>query len=299
MRTSLDCIPCLIRQTLSAARMVTDDSALHASILRKVLHWTARMDLGQPPPVMAQRIHRYLHTIHGENDLYRRTKAHHNRMALKLLPELQEKVTTASDPLETAVRLAIAGNVIDMGVNSEVTENELRQAVNGVLTESFTGELDAFRKALSRAQNILYLADNAGEIVFDRLLIQEMGPERVTLAVRGFPILNDATMADARAAGLHEMVRIIDNGSDAPGTILEQCNEDFNRLFHRVDLIIAKGQGNFETLGDVQHSIFFLFKVKCPVIAHHSGRPLGTHVLLRSDTVYAPGDPEEAPRIPP
>jgi len=279
MKTYLDCIPCLIRQALHAARMVSTDPALHTSVVRQVLRWAGDMDLRQPPPVMAQRIHRRLRTICLNDDPYRLAKQHQNRMALSLLSELEAKLVAAFDRLEMAVRLAIAGNVIDLGINGSVTEAELRQSVSRVLDESLVGDLEKFRKAVSKARSILYLADNAGEIVFDRLLVEQLGNERVTLAVRGFPILNDATSEDARAAGLHEIVEIIDNGSDAPGTLLEQCSAEFVRRFNQADLIVAKGQGNFETLSDEPRNIFFLFKVKCPVIANHTGLPLGTHVL--------------------
>jgi len=295
MKTYLDCIPCLIRQALNAVRMVSADTAVHASIVRQVLRWAGDMDLQQPPPVMAQRIHRQLRMISGEDDPYRLAKEHQNRMALSLLAELEAELETASDPLETAVRLAIAGNVIDLGINGSVTEYDLRQSVSRVLAESFAGELEDFRGALSEASNILYLADNAGEIVFDRLLIEQLPTARVTLAVRGSPILNDATEKDARAAGLHEIVEIIDNGSDAPGTLLEQCSEDFTRRFKQADLIIAKGQGNFETLSDEPHNIFFLFKVKCPVIADHAGLPVGTHVLGRSGAMGRSSAAREKP----
>jgi len=295
MKTYLDCIPCLIRQALNAVRMVSADTAVHASIVRQVLRWAGDMDLQQPPPVMAQRIHRQLRMISGEDDPYRLAKEHQNRMALSLLAELEAELETASDPLETAVRLAIAGNVIDLGINGSVTEYDLRQSVSRVLAESFAGELEDFRGALSEASSILYLADNAGEIVFDRLLIEQLPTARVTLAVRGSPILNDATEKDARAAGLHEIVEIIDNGSDAPGTLLEQCSEDFTRRFKQADLIIAKGQGNFETLSDEPHNIFFLFKVKCPVIADHAGLPVGTHVLGRSGAMGRSSAAREKP----
>jgi hypothetical protein len=168
--------------------------------------------------------------------------------------------------------------VIDMGVNGNLTESDVRRSVSQALTEPLAGEQNGFRQAVAEARSILYLADNAGEIVFDRLLIEQLLPARVTLAVRGAPVINDATVADAKGVGLHEIVGIIDNGSDAPGTILEDCNEDFIRRFKEADLILAKGQGNFETLSDEPRDIFFLF----PVIAARVGLPIGTHVLARS-----------------
>jgi len=263
--------------------MVSSDPAVHERVVREVLRWTGEMDLDQSPAVLAQRIHRRLREITGVEDPYGAAKDHWNRMALGLLPELKAKIGGASDRLVMAVRLAIAGNVIDMGVNGNLTESDVRRSVSQALTEPFTVDHNGFRQAVAEARSILYLADNAGEIVFDRLLIEQLLPARVTLAVRGAPVINDATVADAKGVGLHEIVEIIDNGSDAPGTILEDCSEDFIRRFKEADLILAKGQGNFETLSDEPRDIFFLFKAKCPVIAAHVGLPIGTHVLARSN----------------
>jgi len=285
MRTALDCIPCFARQALEAARFVTDDPAVHERLVREMLRTTARMDFAQCPPAVAQNMHRILRLMTGVYDPYRAAKDRFNKMALDMLAELSARVRGAADPLAMALRLAIAGNVIDMGVNGGITEDEARRSVRNALNEPFDGDVDAFRQAVDKARNILYLADNAGEIVLDRLLIEQLPAERVTLAVRGGPILNDATMADAEAAGLCDMVKVIDNGSDAPGTILSDCGEVFLRRFARADLIIAKGQGNFETLSDEPANFYFLFKAKCPVIAGHVGLPLGTHVLLHSSRV--------------
>ena len=132
----------------------------------------------------------------------------------------------------------------------------------------------------ANAQDILYLADNAGEIVFDRLLIEQLPMQKITVVVKGFPIINDATMEDAVAAGLTEIVSVIDNGSDAPGTILEICSDAFVSRFEQADLIITKGQGNYETLSDIDKNIYFILKAKCPVIASDLGCPIGQMVLI-------------------
>jgi uncharacterized protein with ATP-grasp and redox domains/formylmethanofuran dehydrogenase subunit E len=244
------------------------------------------MDFHQSPPATGQWIHRRLRERTGLTDPYRRQKDRHNQLAMELLPGFRAKVRAAADPFSLAVRLAIAGNVIDLGVNGQLEEADIRQAMDGVLDEPLVGDLEGFRQAVSEATRILYLADNAGEIAFDRLLIEQLPADRVALVVRGGPIINDATLADARAVGLHEIVEVIDNGSDAPGTILEDCSVAFRDRFEQADLIIAKGQGNFETLSDVRRPIRFLLKAKCPVIARHAGVPMGTHVLLNQS---APG----------
>jgi len=291
MRTSLDCLSCFIRQALDAARMVSTDRSVHERIVREVLLWASEMDLDQSPAVVGQRIHRRLREITGVEDPYRAAKDHFNRLALSLLPELKAEIEAAPDRLTMAARLAIAGNVIDLAMNGNVTESDVRRSVSQALTEPFAGEQNGFRQAVTEARSILYLADNAGEIVFDRLLIEQLSPARVTLAVRGGPIINDATRADAQAVGLHEVAEIIDNGSDAPGTLLEDCSQEFKRRFNEADLILAKGQGNFETLSDDPHNIFFLFQAKCPVIAARVGLPVGMHVLARLNTQSsAPGD---------
>ncbi len=204
-------------------------------------------------------------------------------MVLGLLPEMRARLAAADDPFGLAVKLAIAGNIIDLGVNGHLPADALRTAVEQALGEPVHGLVDDLRRDVEAADEILYLADNCGEIVFDRLLIEQLPTAKVTLAVRGRPILNDATRADALTVGLTDIVEVIDNGTDAPGTLLDDCSPAFRRRFERADLIIAKGQGNFESLSDVDAPVYFLFKVKCSVVADHVGEPIGTHMVARSD----------------
>jgi hypothetical protein len=281
MKTALDCIPCFARQALEAARFVTDDPAIHEGTIRHVMRLATNMDLSQGPPVVGQQIHRWLRQYTGVDDPYREMKQRFTQMALGMLPEFSANLQKTDDPLVMAMRLAIAGNVIDLGVNGGITEEDVRQAIAGALDEPFHGDIEDFHKTVDEATDILYLADNAGEIVFDRLLIEQLPKGRVTVAVRGRAVLNDATMTDAEASGITDIAEVIDNGSDAPGTILSDCSENFRRRFSSADLIIAKGQGNFETLSDETSNIYFLFKAKCPVIAKYVGLAVGTHAAVR------------------
>jgi uncharacterized protein with ATP-grasp and redox domains len=141
------------------------------------------------------------------------------------------------------------------------------------------GAVEALRDAVGGAKEILYLGDNSGEIVFDRLLIEQLPGEKVTFVVKAGPILNDALVEDTEEVGLADMVEVIDNGDDAPGTILERCSEDFRRRFAGADVVIAKGQGNYETLSDVDRDVFFMLQAKCEVIARHFGCEKGTPIL--------------------
>jgi hypothetical protein len=279
MKTSLDCIPCLFRQALDSARMFSRDLAVHEKILRDVLAWSRDMDMTQPAPVMGRRIYRRLKELTGVEDPYRLAKIRQNRLALRLLPELRTALAKQADPLELAVKLAIAGNIIDMGASGDISLAGVRKAVRQAMTEPLNGRHAEFSRAVKKAGSILYLADNAGEIVFDRLLIEELGPGRVTVVVRGAPVLNDALLSDARAAGLHRIVRVMDNGSDVAGTVLAEVSPGFKKAFMAADLVLAKGQGNFETLSEPPRPVYFLFKAKCPVIAERAGVPLGAQVL--------------------
>jgi len=295
MKTLLDCIPCFVRQALDAGRLVTDDQEVHERLLREVLHTASEMDLRQSPPAMGQHIHRLIRSLTGQSDPYLEMKDRSTQLALELYPKLRARVHASAHPLETALRLAIAGNIIDMGVNSHFDEAHLHEAIEDAMTAPLNGDARVFAKALAGARTILYLADNAGEIVFDRLLLEQMAAETVTVATRGSPVINDVTFADAQAAGIPGLAEVIDNGSDAPGTILDDCGVEFRRRFDEADLIIAKGQGNYETLNDSEKNIFFLLKAKCPVIARDLGCGVGSMILRRSR--HAPDEASESREI--
>lgn len=283
MKTYFDCIPCFIRQGLDAVRLVTDDKQIQEQVLREVLSLTSKMDLSTTPPAMAQKIHRIIKQLVETDDPYKQAKKRFNEFALEFFPKFQNLVESSKKPFEKAVRLAIAGNIIDLGVKSSLKLSEAEKIIEKTLTEPFDSKhLVDFKKETENAKDILYLADNAGEIVFDRFLIEQIGPDKITLVVKGAPVINDATIDDAKAAGLTDLVETIDNGDDAPGTILESCSEKFRQRFKQADLIIAKGQGNFETLSDVEKNMFFILRAKCPVIAEHLDCQIGTLVLCRN-----------------
>jgi uncharacterized protein with ATP-grasp and redox domains len=285
MRIYLDCIPCFVRQALDSARLVTDDEQIHEKLVREVLRLAADLDMSQSPPVIGQQIHRLIRKLIGNTDPYRELKQRFNRLALELCAELEERIRTSEDPMETAVRLAIAGNIIDLGVKTSIKESDVEKIIRDCLTADFDSrQVEEFRNAVSRAEKILYLVDNAGEIVFDRLLIEQLPCEKVTVVVKGNPVINDATIEDAEVAGLTRIVEVIDNGSDAPGTILESCSQAFRNRFAESDLVIAKGQGNYETLSDADKNIFFILKAKCPVIARDLGCEVGEMILTKSES---------------
>lgn len=187
-------------------------------------------------------------------------------------------VRESEDPLLTAIRVTIAGNIIDFGVGEEFN---LEKTLHHTMKEDFAIlDYQDFKDDTKNTETILYIGDNAGETVFDRVLIEEINSD-VYYAVREVPIINDATFEDAIKSGIGEVARIISSGSDAPGTILERCNQRFLELFYKSDFVISKGQRNYETLSDADRDIYFLLKVKCPVIAKDIGVEDQSIILLK------------------
>ena len=286
MRTYLDCLPCFLKQALEAARIAGVDEATQKKILNKALKEIARFPLTASPPEMGQIIHRLVREISGKGDPYKEIKKKSNRLALNLYPKLKQKVRNSKDRLLTAVELAIAGNIIDYGVRNSL---DVEKEIEGILNNDFSKankeifDFEKFRNDLKNASGILYLADNSGEIVFDKILIEELKKlnKKITLVVREHPIINDALAQDAYDCGIDKYANIVSNGSDAPGTVLKFCSTEFSDLYKNAEIIISKGQGNFESLSEENKGIFFLFKVKCPVIAKDINCKLGSMVLKK------------------
>lgn len=288
MKTSLDCIPCFVRQAAEAIEQTmptgttTGSTARQEDMLRKILHDISLADWQGSPPLMAQRIHRIIRRELNWCDPYQAIKARMNSAAKQLLPRLRDAINDQPDAQEAVIRVAIGGNLLDAGAKIRIEVDDLPEHMNAIWTQPLHGDIQAFFEAAKGAQKIIYLTDNAGEIFFDRVLIEALEAQqagRVTVYVRGAPVINDATRDDAIAAGITKLVPVFDNGSDAPGTLLEDCSEEFRTAFAQADMIIAKGQGNYESLSDSTRPIHFLFVVKCPVIAAHVGAPVGTLVI--------------------
>jgi len=275
----LECISCLVRQAHEAAVAATTDPSLQEAALRQTLQLLGDLDWHHSPPVLAQQIHRRIREVTRNPDPYAAVKEQLNQRAAALYPEWHRRFRETYSPLEAAVRMAIVGNLLDVGAKTRLDDDAVLGAFENALTAPLLGSMDEFAEVIQHTRSILYLADNAGEVVFDRDLLAQLPLGSFTLAVRGRPVLNDATLADAERAGLTDFCEVIPNGSDAPGTILKDCSPEFGARFEAADLVIAKGQGNYESLADTAKRIFFLLKVKCPVLAESLGCPCGSLVL--------------------
>jgi uncharacterized protein with ATP-grasp and redox domains len=279
MKSALDCIPCFVAQALNVARLTTDEPQVHERILREALRRASEADLAQSPALFGRGIHRLVRELTGQEDPYLAIKQESNRLALALLPAWRERLRAAENPRLAAVKLAVAANVIDFGIKGDLTAEQIPDALESSFAAPLMGDVDGLFAAAERTTDILFLADNAGELVFDRLLLELLPRQKITVAVKGGPAINDALRADATAAGLDGLVAVMDTGTDGAGIVIEACSREFQRRFAGADLIIAKGQANFESLDGCAQNILFLFKVKCSVVARHIGQAVGSLVL--------------------
>ena len=277
MKTSIDCLPCILRQVLEAARMTTEEPELQDKIMVDALKILADYKQYHCSPDISKVMHRIVKDYTGVEDPYATIKANDIQLAYRVYPILEQFLKRKHNDLYWALKTAAVGNTIDMAVNLKV---DLEQCIEEELEKQFAiCDLDVFEKKLEKAKTLLIIGDNAGETVFDRVLIKRLSHLKVTYAVRNSPTLNDATVADAYASGLGECATVMSSGCDTPGTILKDSSKAFMEILQKADLIISKGQGNFEALSDDGKNIFYLLKAKCPVISKQFNVPLQEYVF--------------------
>lgn len=291
MKTSADCFPCFLRQSLQVARVCGCGPELQVEAVRRIAAVVSGLDPELSPPANARHVYRTLSEVTGCDDPYLQVKKQSNEQALQIVPSLRREIEGQDDEMATAIRFAIAGNIIDYGAYQSINidralENSRKQVPAVDHSRLLIDRLDTLR----RGARILYLADNCGEIVYDSLLIERLFRRgfSLTVAVKDGPIINDALHEDALAAGLDRYARIVSNGTRCPGTVLAQCSPEFLQLFAAADLVISKGQGNFESLSEVDREIAFLLTIKCPVAARHMAELAGV------DAASLPGKGEMA-----
>ena len=266
--------------------MATDDEIVHRRVLNSVAFMIPELALDVTPPEIAQQVYRVVYENTGENDPYRYAKRRADDLAMSFYPLMKDRVDYSDDPLQTACKLAIGGNAIDLGAQAEYSD------MNTIIEESLSCALNLedyklFKQSITDASSILYIGDNAGEVVFDRILTEQIlkiNSNNIVYVVREKPIINDATIEDTIRVGLDKVVKVISSGSVAPATILSQCSPEMKSMYNSADVIIAKGQGNYESLCNSPENIFFFFKVKCPVIARDCGYDIGTLALISNSS---------------
>ncbi len=283
MKISRECIHCLARQAVEIAEEATSSVSMQEEIIKKSLQELGQLDFNETAPEIGFRMQQHAKNITGINDPYKRLKEQYNEIAQEIYDKITEEkwLDKAEDPFDMACRLAISGNIIDFSVGLKLEPSDVVKSVEDSIKHDIfgTGTM-ALRKAAEKADNIMYIADNAGEIIFDKFLLKNLPAHKVTYVVKGGPIVNDATMEDAISTGVADMVRVIDNGHSAQGTVLKNCSSAFISEFNKADLVISKGQANFETLSDIKNkTIFYLLRAKCSSVASAIGCKRMDYVL--------------------
>ncbi len=281
MDISSPCLACMLDQGERLAQRLIGDDVRCDQVIAELRQLVYSHPTNVPPPVFYRRVYDLVSRAGGTADPFKEVKRANTAAALEIYPRLKELVHQSAHPLETAIRIAIAGNIIDHGVNRDFDEQaELEHALR---VPPRIMDYDDFHDSLEHVNEILYIADNAGETVYDRVLIETIDKPTI-YAVRSGPIINDATMDDAIQAGLDHVTTLVTTGSILPGIYLEDCNSSFQDLFNKAEMVISKGMGNFETLIDAERPIFFMLKVKCGLVAVHLGVGVGESVLLASSS---------------
>jgi len=268
VKLSFDCMQCLLGQAFNLAGKHIDKDDERFLFIKRVMREMSGIDQNTIAPLVAGNIHRIFRESINNSDPYREEKDLYNKKMLVLENSFNNFVEIAENRLAAAVKLAAAGNVIDFGAVPDLDSSEVFRVIQETMEKNFSDDIfERMTGDLAKGQTLLYLGDNAGEIVLDKFLIREIKrlyPQlKVYFATRGKPVINDVTVRDAKNIGLDKYAVVIDNGTDFPGTILSECSEDFIKVFSAADVIISKGQGNFESLADNPRKIYFIFLCKC------------------------------------
>ncbi len=295
MKASLECLECVVRQALRTARIASDDPEVHRRVINAVVAEIPQMDMNDSPAVLSLPLYRYAREISGVDDPYEEIKREQNAAILALEPMLEALAAESDAPLITALKLAAAGNIIDLGI-LQGHEIDPHAAIDHAMREPMAVDHTVyFLEALASCRDLLYLLDNAGEIVFDKVLIKQLQQHtRVTAVVKAGAIINDACMADAQQVGLPDICEVIDNGGAFVGSPLTLVPPSFLERMARADIILGKGQGNYETVDDFNGNVFLLLKAKCEIVAQHMGVRLGETAFISTRRRQEPGPVADA-----
>lgn len=280
MKATADCIPCIESYVLRTAKTVSEDDWLQRKVLLETMDVLRGASFDRSPPEICYEVIKAANKMLGVTDPYRDLKKELNKLAVPAAAKAEKAVQDADDPLFAALKIACAANSLDVAIHNDASPLDVVKIAQE--KEFEVDNYEQLRDDLDGAKSVLYVLDNAGEVAFDKLVIQQLLDKDVTCVVRHSPVLNDATAEDAEAVSLSKLCSIIDPGVDFIGLPLDLCSAEFKEIFESADVIIAKGMANFETLeGSSPKNIYFVLMAKCPVVAGMLGVNVGDMVLLR------------------
>ncbi|MEG0806026.1 MAG: ARMT1-like domain-containing protein [Lachnospiraceae bacterium] len=276
MKLNFECLNCNMNQVVKVSQVMGYNREKSETIMREVLDYLSKVDYNRCNAEVMNGTWEILCRYAGEDNVYRTLKQHYNQQVLNMEDEIQKMIDTAENPFQIALRVAISGNLIDFAAKSEFNSQILRKNITAIReTKLGIDDSAALHLDLGKAKRLLYLGDNCGEICLDKLFIahikQEFPELSIQFAVRGKAILNDVLVEDAHMVGMDQLVEIIDNGDNCPGTVLHRTSPEFKKNYELADLVIAKGLGNYESLSEENKNIYFLFMAKCDTSAERVG----------------------------
>lgn len=277
MKIHLDCLPCILRQILEASRTATDKTELQESIMDKAIRILGQYRAFKNSPEICRDMHQIVKEQTGVIDPYSEIKQQDLQTAINLYPKLKHFIENNEDRLYWALKAAATGNVLDSAIYKE---HDIEANLDEEIKKPFAVcDTSIFNQQLKSAKSVLVIGDNTGETVFDCLLLGQLTDYDLTYAVRDAPVINDATIEEARASGIDRYARIISTGCNAPGVLMDECSKAFVDVFFGADIVISKGQGNYESLSDCDRNIYFLLKAKCAVLAGQIDVDLNEYVF--------------------
>jgi len=287
MTLFFDCLNCNLNQAITILKQSSFSRNQQEEVIRELLTYLSTADFELSNPALMEGSYAIITKHMGEIDPYQESKEYYNQALLSIYHQLDEKIINAKDSFYMALSMAIIGNLIDFNARHSFSLELLKERL---IKDSLNLEIDHSQQLyndLKKANSLLYLGDNCGEIILDKLLIKQITREfsnlKIYYGVRGKPIVNDVTRNDASFVAMNEVAEVIDNGNGALGTVLSLCNQSFKTVFYNADVVIAKGQGNFEGLyQEDKQSIYFCFMVKCHLMAEIVGANEGSIVCLRN-----------------
>jgi uncharacterized protein with ATP-grasp and redox domains len=277
MELFFDCVPCMIRQALEAARTTTNDVEIHDKVVYETINLMTKYKEYRNSPDLAREIHRIVKEQTLRDDPYSKIKERDLEAAIGVYPYLKEFLQSKENKLYWALKIAATGNNLDAAVYNDVN---IKQCIERELEKEFSiCDIDIMENKLQSASSVLIIGDNTGETIFDKVMIESFSNLTITYGVRSESIINDVTEKEAVASGLDQVSKIVSTGCSAPGAILEDCSDEFIDIYNKSDIIISKGQGNYEALSEEKGNIFFLLKAKCPMISRKLNVNLNEYIF--------------------
>ena len=278
MNITNECVECIINQSARVASHITKDEKLKSKLISNTKKLSKDFNFQSSPPVVAQKVYEELATIANKTDLYDEVKKQSTTKALELLPKLEDIINSSKDKVKASLRVAVAGNVIDLA--SEI-EFDVEDEVSKISSVNFArDDFDTLIQKIEKASTLLYIGDNVGEHIFDFLAIKTLKQKypklKIYFMVRGSYIINDVTFENTKDLDFSKYCEVIDSKVPTPGFVYDLASKESQELFDKADVVITKGMGNYECLTPTHRkNLAYLLKVKCNVVASHINLQLG------------------------